>query len=146
MICTFFGHKDTPSDIEKHLQEAIIDLINQGVSCFYVGNQGSFDAMAIKTLRKLKEEYGNISYTVVLAYMPTKRNADEYTDESVFPECLADVPPRFAIDRRNRYLLQKSDIVISFVKHSFGGAAKFTELAKKQGKTVINLAKTNNMR
>ena len=140
MICTFFGHKDTPSDVEKPLQNAITDLINQGVTCFYVGNQGNFDAMAIKILRKLKEEHTDISYTVVLAYMPTQRNEDEYADESVFPECLADVPPRFAIDRRNRYMLQKSDIVISFVKHSFGGAAKFTQLAQKQGKTVINLA------
>ena len=140
MICTFFGHKDTPSDIEKPLHDAIIDLIKQGVTCFYVGNQGNFDAMVIKILRKLKEEYEHISYTVVLAYMPLQRNTDECADESVFPECLADVPPRFAIDRRNRYLLQKSDVVISFVKHSFGGAAKFTELAKKQGKTVINLA------
>ncbi len=143
MICTFFGHKDAPSGIEKYLQEAIIDLINQGVTCFYVGNQGNFDTMAIKILRSLKEEYANISYTVVLAYMPSQRNTDAYADESVFPECLADVPPRFAIDRRNRYLLQKSDIVISYVKHSFGGAAKFTQLAKKQGKTVINLALNN---
>ena len=139
MICTFFGHKDAPPDIEKPLQDTIIDLINQGATCFYVGNQGNFDAMATKILRSLKEKY-NISYTVVLAYMPTQKNTDEYTDENVFPECLANVPPRFAIDRRNRYLLQKSDVVISFVKHSFGGAAKFTELAKKQGKTVINLA------
>ena len=29
MICTFFGHKDTPSDIEKPLHDAIIDLIKQ---------------------------------------------------------------------------------------------------------------------
>jgi len=144
MICTFFGHKDTPSGIEIFLQEVIVDLINQGVTSFYIGNQGNFDAMAIKILSKLKEKYA-INYTVVLAYMPLQKNTDEYTAESVFPECLANVPPRFAIDRRNRYLLEKSDIVVCFVTHSFGGAAKFTELAKKQGKTVINLSENNNI-
>ena len=44
MICTFFGHKDTPKEIEPVLQASIIDLIeNHGADEFYVGNNGSFD-------------------------------------------------------------------------------------------------------
>ena len=46
MICTFFGHKDTPQNILPVLRTVIIDLIqNKNVDLFYVGNNGNFDFM-----------------------------------------------------------------------------------------------------
>ena len=52
------------------------------------------------------------------------------------------VYPKFAIDRRNRWMLKRSDVVVVFVNKNYGGAAKFEAIAKRQGKTVINLAKS----
>ena len=38
MVCTFFGHKDTPKEIEPTLRSTLIDLIeNKNVNVFYVG-------------------------------------------------------------------------------------------------------------
>ena len=49
MICTFFGHRDTPVGIEKMLYSVLIDLVeNKGVILFYVGNHGNFDNLVIK--------------------------------------------------------------------------------------------------
>ena len=45
--CTFFGHRDAPPGVKSSLRQVISELIEQqGVKQFYVGNQGSFDAMA----------------------------------------------------------------------------------------------------
>lgn len=36
-------------------------------------------------------------------------------------------------------MIEQADYVITYVTHSWGGAAKFKELAEKKGKTVINI-------
>ena len=65
--CTFFGHRDCPQTIQPKLNEVLVDLItNHGVDTFYVGNHGQFDALVRCSLKKLKREYPNITYAVVL--------------------------------------------------------------------------------
>ena len=141
MVCTFFGHRDTPTEIRDKLQAVLIDLIeNHSVDTFYIGNNGSFDAMAREILAKLKRKYTYIDFVVVLAYMPrTKENEYEVDYETVYPEGLEDVPPKFAISKRNEWLIENSDTVITYVERSWGGASRFKKLAEKRGKAVINL-------
>lgn len=137
-VCTFFGHRDCPDSLRSRLWEAVEGLIvDQGVDVFYVGNQGQFDAMALGVLRELSQVYPHIRYGVVLAYLPRK---DPAAPEAMLPEGLETVPPRYAIARRNEWLLRQADFVITYVTHSWGGAAKYVEKAKRQGKQLISLA------
>lgn len=142
--CTFFGHRHTPSRLYAPLIEAIEALIREhGVDNFLLGNQGDFDAMALKALRELQQKYSHIKYTVVLAYHPSLRppsNAE--TDETVFPDELDKVHPRYAVDKRNRYMVAGSDFVISYALID-GGAMKFTKLAQRSEKTVISINQEN---
>ena len=80
--CTFFGHRGCPETIKPKLREALVDLItNHNVDMFYVGHQGRFDAYVHGELKKLKQEYPQINYAVVLAYVPSKKDEyDEYSD------------------------------------------------------------------
>ena len=72
---TFFGHRDSPETIKPYLREVLIDLItNNGVNTFYVGNQGRFNAIVRSVLQELEQEYPEIHYAVVLAYLPGKKN------------------------------------------------------------------------
>lgn len=136
MTCTFFGHRECPEYVKPILQAKIIDLIeNKGVNKFYVGNHGEFDIMVYNVLKEISKEY-DIQYNVVLAYMPNKEHNLEYT---IFPEGIEKVPPRFAINWRNTWMIKNSDYVITYVRYSFGGAAKFKELAIKQNKFVIDI-------
>lgn len=141
LFCTFFGHRDAPNTIEPILRSALVRLIeNEGVENFYVGNEGRFDRLVINVLKKLREAYPHIKCTVVLAYMPQKKA----TEKEELPTILADgcelAPPKFAIDRRNRWMLQKSAYVVTYVTHITGGAAKFKNMAVRTGKTVIELS------
>ena len=143
-ICTFFGHSHTPESIRPILRETLTDLIeNQDVDTFYVGNQGNFDYMVKNELKRLAEIYPNIKYFVVLAYMPGKRDELDITDysDTIYPTGLESVPRKFAIDKRNRIMIDWADIVVTYVYHISGGAAKFKEIAEKKGKRVVNLCK-----
>jgi len=140
--CTFFGHRDCPESIKPKLREVLVDLItNHGVDMFYVGNQGQFDAIVRRTLRELKKEYSKINYAVVLAYMPGKKTEyDDYSD-TILPEGIEAVHPRYAISWRNNWMLQQSDYVVTYITHSYGGAAQYARKAKSAGKRIIELGK-----
>lgn len=139
-ICTFFGHRECPNSIKEKLREALIDLVtNHDVNMFYVGNQGRFDAIVRGVLRELKKECPQINYTVVMAYMPCKQNENEETSDAMLPEGIEFIHPRYAILWRNNWMLQQSDYVVTYITHSWGGAAQCAEKAAKQGKVVINV-------
>lgn len=141
--CVFFGHKDADSSISPRLREAIINLIlEQGITNFLVGNNGKFDYIVYKALKDIKQEYPYITYSVVLAYLPGEKTEYENyyaEEETLLPDGIEVGPARFAIDRRNKWMIEQADYVITYVTHSWGGAAKFKELAEKKGKTVINI-------
>ena len=140
MTVTFFGHKDTPREIEPTLRAALVDLIeNHGATEFYVGNHGNFDTMVRRQLENLSQTYP-ITFNVVLAYLPTKKSEyDDFTN-TIIPEGIETIPKRFAISYRNKWMVEQSDVVVTYVTHSFGGAAQFKAMAERQGKTVIELS------
>ena len=142
MTCTFFGHRDAGKEIEPTLLEVIVDLIeNKNVTSFYVGNNGQFDYMVRKILRLIKKSYPQIDYSVVLAYMPREKKELDFYDysDTIFPDGLENTPPRFAISRRNEWMIKNSDYVVTYVKYIVGGAAKFKSLAQSKGKTVLEI-------
>ena len=142
--CTFFGHRECPDSIKPQLREVLIDLItNHNVDMFYVGNQGRFDAIVRDVLRNLKKEYPQIDYAVVLAYMPGKATEFDNHSDSMLPEGIESVHPRYAISWRNNWMLKQSQFVVAYVTHSWGGASQYVSKAEKQGKNVIHLAPTN---
>ena len=139
--CTFFGHRDCPDAIKPKLRAVLVDLIiNHNVNMFYVGHQGQFDTYVHSELKILKQEYPQINYAVVLAYMPGKKmEYDDYSD-TMLPEGIESVHPHYAISWRNNWMLKQSDYVVTYVTHSWGGAAKYASIAKKHGKIILGLA------
>lgn len=144
MICTFFGHRDTLDDVAILLDTVLTDLIeNKNVDVFYVGNQGNFDKIVKRQLDKMKKTHPYIRYFIVLAYLPTKKDSTytESYDCTIYPQGLETVPPKYAISKRNEWMISKSDYVVTYVKKSFGGAFKFKNLALTKGKNVIEISK-----
>ena len=137
--CTFFGHRDTPKEVEPRLKAALLDLIEKdGVRLFYVGNQGSLDVMVRKQLSELKETHG-IRYAIVLAYLPKKDFPLANDPNTIYPEGLETVPRRYAICKRNLWMLERSTHVITYARGTSGNASAFKQLAERKGKTVIAL-------
>ena len=132
---TFFGHRDTQKEIEPTLRLTLIDLIeNKNATEFYVGNHGNFDAMVRRQLEDFSKTYP-IKYYVVLAYMPGKN--DKPDEHSILPEGIESVPRRFAINYRNKWMLTKSDVVVTYVTRPVGGAWELKQMAERQNKYVV---------
>lgn len=139
--CTFFGHRDCPNSIREKLIKEIERLIcDQQVDTFYVGTQGGFDHMAYSALKKLRNMYSNIKVYRVLAYMPqndavSKDNGDG--EDTILPEGIERVHPRYAIVWRNNWMIDRSEYIIAYITHPTGGAYHVVERAKKKDRTVI---------
>ena len=139
--CTFFGHRDCPSSIRGVLATEIEKLISHHqVNTFYVGTHGNFDRMAYAALVELRKRYQHIKVYRVLAYMPRLSDIAQdrsVLDDTILPEGIEKVHPRYAIPHRNNWMIDHSDYVIAYVTHTFGGAYQAVERAKKKDKIVI---------
>ena len=134
--CTFFGHRDCRELKRETLQKAVEALLAIGVDTFYVGSQGGFDRMVYGVLKQLQQIHPALCVCIVLAYPPESSAGN--MEDTMYPEI--EGHPKFAIERRNRWMVEASQYCICYITHTWGGAYKFAKLASSQGKTVINLA------
>ena len=143
-ICTFAGHKEIygTSTLQEKLKKEIINLIEQyGVNTFYNGGKGGFDWLCAECINELKNDYPFIKSYLILAYMPGKKNQfdiDLYKkfDDTLYPE-IEKTPPKFAIIKRNEWMIDKADFLIAYVEHNWGGAYRTLSYAKKQSNIKI---------
>ena len=140
MVCTFFGHREQYKLDRALLRRTIEDLIAQGVTTFYVGHQGSFDRTVFGVLLELEKKFPHISISVVLAYLPTKKQqVSPYEGYSMYPEGIEVGLPRFAIDRRNTWMIDRADVCVCGIDRTSGNAYAFATQAKKKGLRVVNV-------
>ena len=147
MIITFCGHSNSLfSDEEKEeLKQLLIKEIRKNPTCkFYLGGYGDFDSLCLRTLRELKKEFQDIELIFITPYLDKNYSKLEFAkyhyDDVIFPP-LENVPRKFAILKRNEWMVEEADLVIAYVKYSWGGAAKALECAKRKKKHIINIAK-----
>ena len=140
--CCFFGHREVTHNIKPRLTAIIEKLITEDdVTEFYVGHQGRFDSMVYSVLKELKAKYPQIRYTVVLAYMPDEHIKEVYGEDTLFPDGLESVPKKYAISKRNDWMILQSGYAVCYVHKITGGAAKFRDKAEKNRLRVIDILK-----
>ena len=143
MNCTFFGHKDCPSNIKQILKNEIIKCyLQNNVRCFYVGNDGNFDLLVQSILFELSTSLGDLDFTIVLS------RPDENIDQSLFshtyfPPCLDNVPPRFRISKRNEWLINNSYFIITYTARYISNTYKWVRRGYKKGLKITNAAPVN---
>ena len=150
MIITFCGHSDFlfSDDVKQQLKNILVSKIRKNPTCkFYLGGYGDFDSLCLRTLRELKKEFQDIELIFITPYLDKNYSKLEFAkyhyDDVIFPP-LESVPRKFAILKRNEWMVEETDLVIAYVMYSWGGAAKTLEYAKRKKKQIINLAIDNN--
>ncbi|HBJ19477.1 MAG TPA: hypothetical protein DDY70_07085 [Clostridiales bacterium] len=141
MKVTFCVHGDTICDqaLFDKLSACVTGLIEAGATQFYLGGYGNFDLLAAKVVQNIKERNPEIRSVLVIPYLDRFYDTGLY-DESVYPP-LETVPKRYAISKRNKWMIDQSDVVVSYVLHSFGGAASSLRYAKRKNKNIIYLGR-----
>ena len=143
MIITFFGHSDFQ---EKSIhKKMLLDILENSIKgqnvLFYVGGYGKFDRFAEQCAREYKKLHSNASILLVTPYLqrlPPNSSPTNTYDDILFP-ALEKIPLKYTILKRNQYMAEQADLIVTYVHHSFGGAYQAAEYAKKKGKKTINL-------
>lgn len=137
MIITFCGHDNVPDSdkVREWLNQVLEQFIYDNEIIFYLGGYGGFDRMAASVVRQKKQQNPNAKSVLVLPYLNRKYDEEGY-DYTVFPP-LESVPPKYAISKRNEWMVLQADIVIAYVTHGWGGAAKTLEYACLKKKRII---------
>ena len=145
-ICAFFGHRDTVVTyaLEELLERTVRELIEQGIDEFWCCDQGSFDWVARMVMLRVKKDYKHIILCYVCAYNPDLYSKTKLQDlnskfEILYPFKASEGHPKFAISRRNKYIVQSADVLVCCIEKDYGGAYSAYKYAQKQEKTVINL-------
>ncbi len=134
-------------DVEKPLREVLERLVaERGVRVFYAGGMGEFDELFARTVRSMKRDCPFLRLVLVLPYLTERLNMDKVFyealyDEILIPAELEGVHPKAAIGLRNRWMVDRSDIVIAALHRNFGGAADAVRYAERIGKIVCKIKK-----
>lgn len=149
--CCFTGHRDIPPQKRKAvaaaLEKVVEGLIAAGYRQFATGGALGFDTMAALCVLGMKKRYPGIRLLLVLPcldqslrwpaadvrmYEQIKALADrvEYVDREYTPGCML---------KRNRRLVDMSQVCIAYLKKATGGTAYTVDYARKRGVRVIFL-------
>lgn len=145
MIITFAGHKDISGNaqLRERMMAELKNCAEQNLELvFYCGGYGSFDSLAAACVGKLRKLYSQcqIKSYYVTPYLKDEKLKDlpACYDGSIYPE-IEKTPLQYAILKRNEWMVDQADLVIAYVRYSWGGAAKTLEYAQRKKKKILNL-------
>ncbi len=142
MIITFCGHSDYcgNEDDERRILDLLEENVGNEAAEMFLGGYGGFDEFAYRCCKKYKTEHPNISLVFVTPYiraLENEENKKKY-DLIIYPE-LEKISPRFAISHRNRYMVERADLVVVMIEHSYGGAYQTYKYAERREKEIFLL-------
>ena len=139
MIITFCGHSDFKKndEFEATLMRCLEDRAGENAT-FYLGGYGGFDDFAVACAKKYKAKHPKAELFFITPYLGNAA-ADVGIDGTIYPE-IEGKPPKFAIVYRNRWMIDRSDLVIAYVDREWGGAYQTYRYALSRGKEILNLA------
>lgn len=145
MIVAFCGHSEyvERKNDEKRILDIFYKVVGDEECEFFLGEYGRFDAFAYSCAKKYKQRNKKAKLVFISPYpLGHKRySKDELAsrfDLVIYPE-LEHVPNRFAISHRNRWIVDKADVIIAYVNHSYGGAYAMYSYAKRKSKEIYKL-------
>lgn len=147
-VCAFTGHRNLRNtDFDELLLERLVeDLAKNGTRRFLCGMAVGFDMKAAQTVIGLKEKYG----LELVACLPCENQSARYSEKNktLYKEILACCDEVITLSgeydsgcmyRRDRYLVDNCDVLVSFLRKKSGGTYYTVNYAKKNNKKVIEL-------
>jgi len=136
---TFIGHSECFDISLQRLQDAVENCVKSGYSVFMSGGQGGFDRLSATAVYRVKQSFPHIKNILVIPYLSFRIFDENIFDEIVYPNDFEKYHFKAAIPARNRYLIDNADLAITYVRHTWGGAATTYAYAKKQHLKMIEL-------
>ena len=139
MYCMLFGHADAPDSLKSKLEQEILIFSEKNVNVtFLIGNNGNFDFLAQSTLETLCRKGKNIDYTIVLSRID-EAPLNRRSERTIFPEELSGVLPKYAISKRNEWIIRRSNFAICYVSRIASNSSKMLSKLQRRNVKTINL-------
>ena len=151
--CCFTGHRKMPPNIADEIRRRLICTVDrlyteEGITTYYAGGAQGFDALASEVVIERRAVLSDMRLVVVVPYAeqaawwsPNEKARYQRIREGANDViCLAERYYRGCMQRRNRYLVDHSDVCVCYLTQPTGGTAYTVEYARKQGVPVFNLA------
>ena len=138
--CAFTGHRTLGDDFSpRRLKREIKKMILAGVDTFYNGMAMGFDLIAAEKTLELKKKYPHIRLVLCIPCYQQERSFSEKdkgryasiykkADEKVI---LADSYYRGCMQVRNKYMVERADVLLAHCTKDEGGAAYTVKIFKK---------------
>lgn len=146
ICCTFAGHRTIlHAGIEREVRRHLEMLMEKDEEfCFYTGGMGEFDRLCEKAVRNLKKQRQDKHIRLVLVepYMKSGLNTRgeqllSLYDEIIIPEESRTAHYKRAITLRNRWMVDHSQCLISYVFRDHGGAYEMLSYARRQSRRIL---------
>ena len=152
-VC-FTGHRDLPPDpeeLERRLEETVRALYARGFRYFGAGGARGFDALASEAVLRLRAELPELRLILVLPFPEQYRQEGNWTREELdqYETLLGRADKVVTLEegyspgvyqRRNRYLVDRSSVCVSFLQRRKSGTGGTVRYARSQGLECIDLA------
>jgi len=140
--CFFIGHREATSELFPALKRIVEKHISAyGVTEFIVGGYGGFDHLAACAVISLKQQYPQITLSLLIPYHPAERPIEipPGFDNTYYPTGMEKVPRRLAIVRANWYMVEHMDYLIAYAWHPVSNARELVAYARNCRKINITL-------
>lgn len=143
--CAFTGHRVLEKDFNVNLiKKAVNNAIKEGYNTFLSGMALGFDTECCKIILKIKKEKD----VKLIACVPcigqdaafNLKQKEEYkkiieqADEKII---LSEEYYKGCMQKRNRFMVDNSSLIIAHVKKNFGGTVNTVKYALKKNKQII---------
>lgn len=150
--CCFTGHRVIPYDdiceLAKDLDDKVESMILSGYTHFRTGGALGFDTLAALTVLDLQKKYPQIRLEVCVpcrTQSATYNKRDKFIYDLILHRAnsvtlISEKHNATCMQKRNRYMVDGSDICVAFCRKKGGGTAYTVEYATNNHVTVYNLA------
>ena len=130
--CAFTGHRTLEKDFEPaKLWDELENLILQGVEIFYNGMAIGFDMLAAEAILMLKKKYPQIKLITCIPFYGQEKYYTD-TDKARYARILKDTDEQVVLSdsytkdaplKRDRYMADRADVLMAYLKKEKGGTA-----------------------
>ena len=144
MIVTFCGHSQffCTTEYKNKLISILEKEIGDSFTELYLGGYGGFDSFCYACCKEYQQDHPLVRLVYVTPYLKIDPIYEKNYDSVIYP-ALEDKPKRYAIGYRNKYMVEKADLVIAYINHDWGGAYETYKYAMRKNKRIINLYDIN---
>ncbi len=147
MKCCFTGHRDIPEQdipaLKNSVKEMVENLICQGCKTFLCGGALGFDLLCGEIVTEIKEKTPDtkliVSFPCRTVSQKILKNYEKIIEKADQVLYLSETYYRGCYHKRNRYMVDHSDFVISYCRKKQGGAYYTIEYARSKEVPVIIL-------